>query len=367
MYTTLFFYALWRKDISIKEIPYNDTDYLILTLLSYLRFSTLSTHVLPLSLSSLFSYYKKTNHEYDEAYELFKMIASSIRYSHIQLIDFKCEEDPIVFKQFFALTYLLENKTFFIVFRGTDDSWVGWKENISLLYEKSIPSHTSSLHYIKYIINTKCIHFHHLKFLNSIYNSIYPYKLIVAGHSKGGHLALYSTFHLDKAYQKHIIRIINYDGPGLLLSMLDKLDYEHLLNKAITYVPAFSFFGLLFFHEENYRVIHSTSLGLNQHDPMSWCVSPDGLVEDELTKESIDFFIQMNTFLDSMTNEEKKTVFSSLFELFTILNIYSFNDLYHLKFKHLLLGINKITHMNSYIRKKLIVILKLIYFEARKL
>mgnify|MGYP003294377936 CR=1 FL=1 len=74
MYTTLFFYALWRKDISIKEIPYNDTDYLILTLLSYLRFSTLNPHVLPLSLSSLFSYYKKTDHEYDEAYEEYSKI-----------------------------------------------------------------------------------------------------------------------------------------------------------------------------------------------------------------------------------------------------------------------------------------------------
>ena len=30
MNTTLLSYALWRKDVSIKDIPYNDVDYLIL-------------------------------------------------------------------------------------------------------------------------------------------------------------------------------------------------------------------------------------------------------------------------------------------------------------------------------------------------
>ena len=367
MYTSLFHYALWRKDISIKEIDYNDIDYLILTLLSYLRFSILTNITLPLSLSSLFSYYKKTNHEYDEVYELFHMISSSKRYSHIQILDFQCEEDPVIYKQFFALTYLLENKTLFIVFRGTDDSWVGWKENITLLYEKSIPSHAASLHYIYHIINTKTAPFNRFQFFNKLYNYFHPYKLIIAGHSKGGHLALYSSFHLASSIQKHIVRIINFDGPGLLLSMLEKRNYEHILSKTITYVPTFSFFGLLFYHEENFKVIHSTTQGLNQHDPMSWCVSPMGLIEDELKDESIAFFIKMNTFLNTMTNEEKKEVFSSLFELFTNLNIYSFNDIYHLKFKHLILSLNTLTHMNSYIRKKLIIILKLIYFDTGKL
>ncbi|MEE1076188.1 MAG: Mbeg1-like protein, partial [Acutalibacteraceae bacterium] len=107
---------------------------------------------LPVSLSTIFSYYKKTNHEFDESYELFKIISSSKRYSHIQVIDFLDEKDEKDYKQFFALTYLLENNTLFIAFRGTDDSWVGWKENMSLLYESHIPSHSSSLNYIKYII-----------------------------------------------------------------------------------------------------------------------------------------------------------------------------------------------------------------------
>ena len=371
MYTTLFTYALWRKDVSIKDIPYNDVDYLILTLLSYLHLSVIKDKiVLPSSLKDIFFYYKNTNHEYDESYDLFKMISSSKRYSHIQIIDFSDEIDEKVYKQFFGLTYLLENKTLLITFRGTDDSWVGWKENMSLLYESHIPSHTSSLHYIASIIN-KTNHFH-LKnkrfntFFNKIYTFFFPYSLIITGHSKGGHLALYSAMHIDKDIQKHIIRVINFDGPGLLLSMLEKLDYDTLLPKIISYVPQFTFFGLLFYHEENYQVIHSTAAGLNQHDPSSWCISPDGFVEDELKEESIEFFIKMNTFLNKMSIEEKRMLFASLFELFELLNIHSFNDLFHLQFKHLILGIKEIHYMNSHIRKRLIEFIRLFYFEFSK-
>ena len=367
MHPTLYTYALWRKDISIKEIPYNDVDYLILTLLSYLRLSTIQDKiVLPLSLSTIFSYYKKTDHEYDESYELFQMISSSKRYSHIQIIDFLDEKDEITSKQFFALTYLLENKTLFIAFRGTDDSWVGWKENLSLLYESQIPSHQSSLNYIESTINKANKFSFKNKTLSVLYTHFFYKPMIISGHSKGGHLALYSSMHIKKDIQKHIIRVINYDGPGLLLSMLEKIDYHSLLPKIISYVPQFSFFGLLFYHEENYKVIHSNAIGLNQHDPMSWCVDPGGFIEDALKQESIAFFIKMNTFLNKMSIEEKRIMFASLFELFSLLNIYSFNDLYHLQFKHLLLGIKEISSMNSHIRKRLIEFLRLFYVEFSK-
>ena len=74
----------------------------------------------------------------------------------------------------------------------------------------------------------------------------------------------------------------------------------------------------------------------------------------------------MDTFLNKLTTEEKRILFSSLFELFHILNIYSFNDLYHLQFKHLILGIKEIHDMNSHIRKRLIEFLRLFYFEFSK-
>lgn len=367
MYTTLFTYALWRKDVSTKDIPYNDTDYLILTLISYLRFNVIKDLItLPISLFTLFTYYKKTDHEYDESYELLKMISSSKRYSHIQIIDFLDEKDEVLCKQFFALTYLLENNTYFICFRGTDDSWVGWKENISLLYEDHIASHGSSIAYIQSLSHKIRPMFIKNKLINRIYSYFHPYFLIISGHSKGGHLALYSSMHINKDIQNHIIRVINYDGPGLLLSMLEKIDYHALLPKIISYVPQFSFFGLLFYHEENYKVIHSNAIGLNQHDPLSWCVDPGGFIEDALKEESIAFFIKMNTFLNKMSIEEKRIMFASLFELFTLLNIYSFNDLYHLQFKHLLLGIKEISSMNSHIRKRLIEFLRLFYVEFSK-
>ena len=52
-------------------------------------------------------------------------------------------------KQFAAMTYRLTLDTYLIVFRGTDDSIIGWKEDFHLTYMKEIPAQKHALRYLK--------------------------------------------------------------------------------------------------------------------------------------------------------------------------------------------------------------------------
>lgn len=63
------------------------------------------------------------------------------------------------------MTFHLPNQIDYIAFRGTDASFVGWKEDFNLCFQENIPSQISALNYVN---NYKTNH-----------------KLILGGHSKG--------------------------------------------------------------------------------------------------------------------------------------------------------------------------------------
>lgn len=46
------------------------------------------------------------------------------------------------------MTYRLNLDTYLIVFRGTDDSIIGWKEDFHVTYMKEIPAQKDALEYL---------------------------------------------------------------------------------------------------------------------------------------------------------------------------------------------------------------------------
>ncbi len=47
------------------------------------------------------------------------------------------------------MTYRLNLDTYLIVFRGTDDSIIGWKEDFHMTYMKEIPAQKHALEYLE--------------------------------------------------------------------------------------------------------------------------------------------------------------------------------------------------------------------------
>lgn len=162
------------------------------------------------------------------------------------------ETNPAV--QFCAGTFLLPDGTAVVIFRGTDDSITGWKEDLDIFVRKGIPSYPLAIAYLKNVA-AHC-----------------SGDIIICGHSKGGHLGLFAALKSDKAIRDRIVGIYNNDGPGYCdYSVLQMDEYDELLPRYRHLVPHSSFVGMMLAHDYDYTAVRSSKhLGPMQHDMASW-------------------------------------------------------------------------------------------------
>lgn len=176
------------------------------------------------------------------------------------------EKAPAV--QFEAATFLLPDGKIVVLFKGTDDTLTGWKEDFDILTKKGIPSNRLSIEYLEKAAE---------KFDGDI---------IVCGHSKGGFIAQYAALYSSKEVRDRIEVVYNDDGPGFWdYSYLESETYAEMLPKYRHFVPQSSFIGMMLAHDEDYEIIKSNQvLGPLQHDLNSWQFSGKKLVRaEELT------------------------------------------------------------------------------------
>lgn len=176
------------------------------------------------------------------------------------------QEKPAV--QFEAATFLLPNGKIVVLFKGTDDTLVGWKEDFDILTQKGIPSNKLSTDYLEKVAKT------------------FDGNIIVCGHSKGGFIAQYASLFCSKEVRQRIECVYNNDGPGFWdYSFLESEAYAEMLPKYKHFVPQSSFIGMMLSHDDDYQVVKSDKiLGPLQHDLASWQIEGSKLKKvDDLT------------------------------------------------------------------------------------
>lgn len=176
------------------------------------------------------------------------------------------EKAPAV--QFEAATFLLPNGKIVVLFKGTDDTLTGWKEDFDILTKKGIPSNQLSIDYLERVAD---------KFDGDI---------IICGHSKGGFIAQYAALYSSQRVRDRIEVVYNNDGPGFWdYSYLESDVYKEMLPKYRHFVPQSSFIGMMLAHDEDYEIVKSNQiLGPLQHDLNSWMFNGRKLARaEELT------------------------------------------------------------------------------------
>lgn len=384
MKNTIMDYVDFRGDLSPINYPYNEVDYLIFSELAYMNFDSLLTfEPQSYTLKELYSLYQINNlpiedFTYMESYRLFEKMAQSLRYQNIKIVSYVSDLDEHLIQQFAAMTLILEDETMVVSYRGTDDSLIGWHEDFLMLCEKVIPAQLSSVKYLEYVSQ--------IPYRYSLFESLcnphldrsllkritkhFRYKkqrpLILCGHSKGGNLAMYAGCFISPPIKEHIVHIYNYDGPGFQDEILLSNEYKSMLPRIHSYIPHYSFFGIVLGHEENYSVVHSHYTGMLQHNGFSWEVSQQHFVKDELSYESVQFAVKVILFLEKLSLEDKQQFVKTMFELFDSLQLYTFSDLSHISYKHILNAIKELTLLDSKMRKTLIEVLHMLWLEAKK-
>ena len=207
--------------------------------------------------------------------------------------------DPEQEKQFAAITVLMPNDTIFVSYRGTDNTIVGWKEDLNMSFKSHIASQISAKKYLEIIAQE------------------YPDKKIrIGGHSKGGNIAVYAATFVNKEIKDRIINVYNNDGPGFCDDVIETPEYKEMIEKVHTYIPQSSVIGRLMNHKEKYTVVESTQKGIMQHDLYSWEVLGKQFVTlEEVTNGSEFVDKTIKEWLENVEPTKREQVIDVVFDI----------------------------------------------------
>ena len=233
----------------------------------------------------------------DEEFAL--LCAASNRFGNVKIIGFKDIYDSSD-RQFAAITYLLDDGTTAVAFRGTDATIIGWKEDFMISYTR-VPSQELALDYAVDAVRAA------------------EGDVLLMGHSKGAHLALYSAAHLEGGDQKKLKRVYMNDGPGFCDDVLDRSYVYKIAGKITRISPEYSIVGRIFeFPVEEDIVVRSSAKAMLQHSMQTWLIEANGPVcvndhspESHLIKNSI------SKFLDRMDLNARENFVDTLFTSMT--------------------------------------------------
>jgi hypothetical protein len=219
--------------------------------------------------------------------------------------------DPKTELQFSAVTFLLGNGTAVVTYRGTDDTLVGWKEDMNMCFLPVVPAQLKAVEYLHTVAKT------------------HKGKIILAGHSKGGNLAVYAAVQCDPDIRERITAIYSNDGPGFGKNILDDPDYQQIRPLICNLVPHSSVVGMLLEHDENFTVVKSRQKsGLLQHNGLSWEILGNSFVHlKDVTPESRKLDRTVNQWIRDMTPEQREEFAEAVYQLFSVDGAQTLTDL----------------------------------------
>ena len=298
---------------SFYDLPLNELDILAFTELTYLPFDNLLEQPVNRLSDVATRVPRETNMLTNkERLQLLDQLSQHKRFKNSKLSNFVNEVDTEQQKQFAAMTYRLDLDTYLIVFRGTDDSIIGWKEDFHMTYMKEIPAQK-----------------HALEYLEEFFTQHPKQKVMVAGHSKGGNLAVYAASQIQSELQDKISTVYTYDAPGLQAHLTETTGYQDVIPKIHRFVPQGSVIGMMLEVPDTPIVVKSTALGgIAQHSTFSWQTEGHHFVQLEaISSESLQIKDTLKEWVDSVPDEELELYFDLFFGTILESGINSINEL----------------------------------------
>ena len=320
--STIFDYLDHVTYDSIYDRPFKELDVLALTELTYLPFDRIvpqgDTTNIEVRLSDATELVDQTTDFIvtDQHLQLVDKLATSKRFKNIKLLNYVDEYDLDVQKQFAAMTYRLTMDVYLVVFRGTDDTLIGWKEDFHMTYMDHIPAQRRAASYLQHVMKE------------------FPKgHFMVAGHSKGGNLAAYACSYLPDQLFKQVDAIYCYDSPGLNKSIIKTEGYQRIAHLIHRFIPQGSIVGMMLEVPEPATIVKSRAFGgFAQHDAFTWMVEKDGFVTlDQTSPDSQQMVQTLKQWVQEVPDSQLKKFFDTFFGLFLDAGITSINDLMNLK------------------------------------
>lgn len=353
-------YIDWRGDLTLAQSPFNEVDNVVLSQLSYVNFDDIvhsTTSEADITIAEAAEhYFSQYSDEVIEGYGfilrysvyLLRKLASSARFADAKLSHFQNIIDFDETKQFSALHIQLSDQTIYVAYRGTDDTIIGWKENFNMSFLSTIPAQLEAVRYLE----------------DTTQNSVLPLRL--GGHSKGGNLAIYAAMMCEPHVKSRIREVYSNDGPGFAPKVMNSDAYISIRNRVRTIVPQLSIVGMLFEHEKPQVIVKSNQSLMLQHDAFSWEVLGTQFVRvDEVGRESRIIEAALRSWMEQLSQSERKQFVDNVFNVFKDANVWSTDDLSRSNWRNV---IQVIRALNQSEEHKVVLArsLKILFREGRK-
>ena len=303
-------YLDWRGDLEFQRDPLNEVDNLVFSVLSYMDFAgavPTTEEAGSVSLADAAETLKQmpeqitapiTSTFFSRLPVLLEKCAGSARYRDVRLSHYVNRVSFDEAEQFSALVFSTDDTTHFVAFSGTDDTLVGWKEDLEMSFRDVVPAQRSAVEYLELVMS-------HL-----------PGVFYLGGHSKGGNLAVFAAANIPAEMQPSILLMYNNDGPGFQRSVIESPGYQRVTDKIINFLPQSSVVGMLLNQSGHYQVVDSNESGIMQHNAFSWeVVGTNFVYEDGLSATSIKFNNALRAWMETVPNEERSEFIEALFTI----------------------------------------------------
>lgn len=315
-------YLDYNKNRSFKDFAFNEADILCLNELGYFCFEELDASIdfsKDVNLHEVLMPYvtgeKPFNHSFlvtEERVKLLQKVVASKRFVNLNLSDYVNDVDAEYERQFSAMVFTLpEINHHQLVFRGTDDTMIGWKEDFKLTYVQEIPAHRSAVTYLE------------------AYFEKYAGKVTVSGHSKGGNLALYAVAHVNDLLREQIEKVYMLDAPGLQEKGLESDGYKAIRERVTVIRPEESIVGIMLYNDIEPIVVKSNASGIMQHAVTSWQFNEETgelILAERQTDLSQNLEKTFKQWMKELSSQELKILFDILFDTLMSSGIHSIND-----------------------------------------
>ncbi len=327
--TNVFDYLNWRGDLTFDKAEPNEIDALIFSELSYIPFEDI---VPGLDCDSPITLKEASKEFFDRHGEnfslgailpsdilvLLKRAAESARFSSVLLWGYKSETCIDAEKQFSAICFSFDKRTY-VTYRGTDDTIIGWKEDLNMSLFTPIPSQKDGVEYLEQASKKT------------------RDKIIVAGHSKGGNIAVYSALNCSEKLYKRIQAVYNFDGPGFMEEYISSYKDKEIIDRIKTILPSKSVVGRIFDIIGDYEIVKSSNKGIQQHDAFTWQVLGASFVSIPcFEKPSDNFHELLKAWVAKMPIEDRHEFVNSFYKMVTSSDASTLTDITNKKFKFVL-------------------------------
>jgi len=232
-------------------------------------------------------------------------------YGYVNLIDIEREV------QFAAVCADTGDNSNFIVYRGTDLTLIGWKEDFNMSFSEVVPAQREATRYLEKMAQKT------------------RGPLRVGGHSKGGNLAIYAASQCSAKIQQRITDVYSNDAPGFHEKVIASNGFAQIKDRIHSFIPQESVVGLLLEHGNVPHVIKSSQAGLRQHELYSWEVTHNDMVYlDSVTQGSQFITKTLREWISALDITHREQFFEALYTILSASQAKSIPELGSLWFRN---------------------------------